>query len=1567
MWLLCLLVATSGLAVPGTPPVLEVELDGSSLRAAGKVGQLTLVVRNHTVHPITAGVTLAFLENGRDELVSDSSRVTLAPGLNRLSTDFGRALIFDDEELLVAELDLRYQLEPERGEPVRGMLPLISLLPDAFMLSPVLPSPTLVTGDRDLVVHALHPSRGTPAAGVKLEVLVDEVAVDSASTGSDGSAVLELPDIAWPASFTTVTINGRRGRWQHSVEALLEEEWEGYLSLATDLPVYRPGSTLHYRLLAFAPDRRALAGESISVKLEGGPRGRKVFRSAELTTDEHGMAHGSWDLDGLTEEAYDLIAETAGGIEAEREIIIERFRTPALLVAAEQERPYYLPGEVVRFEITTTTASGLPLPEAPVRLLIDRWHRHVDIDNQEVAWQGTTGSDGACWAELSLSELMSWSYLPDVYTTDELLRVEATDPITGATASALVTIRLARHQLIVRAKAPADAISGLPAELHIITLTPTGEPVAAEVAVYRRDTDRSDDHQVIAPEKWPVGPLLARVETDERGVAVLWQPLVPFWEEELSELVLEVSTADGRQRTVEVEALASSTLQVYPSRVLLAPGEPIELEVSGLYEQVLIDAFAGPRHVGGTVHSATPAGGRARVTIPYHPLMQGEVSLFVTTSMGPVDIYGPERTAAVVYPAEDLSPLRITLATSPVVAAPGEKVHAVLHCQGSPSQTTLLGVAVVDGAADSYLSDLGWQQEFVDRPWFLGTSTCGLDRLHQCYDYEEYWGGLHSGEVAGISRLDLPGLAASESRAEYDAVARLLLAESPDPDLSAMAWWELEESGDLEWWAEPDPEAPETGLESYEQALDDAFAAGTAAVLQQDAAAFAAELARHGVDLGVLRDPWGGRYRVGFTVEGRDVTARLISAGPDRRADEEQTDDLIAWEDTLDAFAPLEERITGVLETALAEDDPLLSGGADGISDLLRRAGLTDLDLVDPRGNPLDIEVLDLPGVGREIRIWGPGPDGRRGTRDDRGLASFMPQAAGDRITLEVLPGVRFVPEVSSTTGAIAGLAHVFWNGSRWPISVSLCRISDASGKPLDRQPRIRANVDRVGFFSFAGLVPGVYEIFAYQRSHEAEDLVTIKAGTVTYIDLELWRGPITEEIVVEGGARQGLLTSLSRRSRAHELLQAVRSRGSSGRLRQHFADTLLWRPDIIVEGDSTELSFDLADNLTTWKMQVMASTADGRWHTATADIHSVQPLVAELDLPPMLTTGDLLELPVTVRNYSAQSQEVVTGISPSGALAGTGEASRQRLQVSPLAAGRATFPVRAKTHGSASVEAPALAGELSDRLRLATEIRPYGRRTGRSAARQVHGETTFETEIPVTRIPGTSAATVRFYPDLLSHLSESAAGLVRRPTGCAEQITSTARVNLAVLELLSQSQAQHPSAVSAGKHLAEAVRMLERDLTPSGGYAFWGTTGTPYIGLTAYVTSFLIELDHQGSVAVPRHMIDRPLTWLAGQQHQGVWGDLQETVLVLRVLADAAGPEQAAPEVAPAIAAARRRLASEVRTSSDPYLVASYLIAVAQIGDEAEVRAAVARLQELAECDAQGCRWPGGPIPFWA
>ena len=101
-------------------------------------------------------------------------------------------------------------------------------------------------------------------------------------------------------------------------------------------------------------------------------------------------------------------------------------------------------------------------------------------------------------------------------------------------------------------------------------------------------------------------------------------------------------------------------------------------------------------------------------------------------------------------------------------------------------------------------------------------------------------------------------------------------------------------------------------------------------------------------------------------------------------------------------------------------------------------------------------------------------------------------------------------------------------------------------------------------------------------------------------------------------------------------------------RLRQYFPETLLWQPSIETDRSGrAHINWKFADNLTTWKLSLIASTLDGRLATIDKEVKSFQPFFVEHDPPKVLTLGDHISLPVVIRNYTEKSERVKVDMPP--------------------------------------------------------------------------------------------------------------------------------------------------------------------------------------------------------------------------------------------------------------------------------------------------------------------------------
>ena len=78
--------------------------------------------------------------------------------------------------------------------------------------------------------------------------------------------------------------------------------------------------------------------------------------------------------------------------------------------------------------------------------------------------------------------------------------------------------------------------------------------------------------------------------------------------------------------------------------------------------------------------------------------------------------------------------------------------------------------------------------------------------------------------------------------------------------------------------------------------------------------------------------------------------------------------------------------------------------------------------------------------------------------------------------------------------------------------------------------------------------------------------------------------------------------------------LVSERNAISTPRLREYFPETLLWRPELVTDDlGRAELKFTLADNITTWKIYLVASDIRGRLAIARKEIRVFQPFFVDL------------------------------------------------------------------------------------------------------------------------------------------------------------------------------------------------------------------------------------------------------------------------------------------------------------------------------------------------------------------
>jgi uncharacterized protein YfaS (alpha-2-macroglobulin family) len=324
-------------------------------------------------------------------------------------------------------------------------------------------------------------------------------------------------------------------------------------------------------------------------------------------------------------------------------------------------------------------------------------------------------------------------------------------------------------------------------------------------------------------------------------------------------------------------------------------------------------------------------------------------------------------------------------------------------------------------------------------------------------------------------------------------------------------------------------------------------------------------------------------------------------------------------------------------------------------------------------------------------------------------------------------------------------------------------------------------------------------------------------------------------------------------------------------RIRQHFPETLLWRPELITDDSGyASLDIELADSITTWRLSASAVTADGRLGAAQSSIRVFQPFFVDLNLPVSLTRGDEVAVPVVVYNYLAKPQAVELKLENGDWFELLGDAT-QRMELEANAIRATSFRIRVRKVGEQTLQVAAAGSGVADAIKKNIEVVPDGRRIETVVNGTLDNPARQTFIVPPEAIGGSPKMILKIYPSTFSQIVEGLDGIFQMPYGCFEQTSSTTYPNLLALDYLKHTQKNAPEIeAKARQYIHLGYQRLIGFEVPGGGFDWFGRPPAN-VTLTAYG---LMEFqDMAGVYDVDRKLIDRTANWLMSKRNNdGSW-----------------------------------------------------------------------------------------------
>jgi CD109 antigen len=486
------------------------------------------------------------------------------------------------------------------------------------------------------------------------------VTLVKAATSESGNSVatFDVPDI----EEGTYTLNATPSGAESGFSATVQVVSNNPIFIETDKPIYKPGQTIHVRLLCLNNNLLPLV-QATEVEISDA-KGVKVFKD-NLTTNEYGVAYFDLPLASELNLGTWKIRATSGSSVSEVDISVEEYVLPKFDLELSIPKSWFLVDEPVNGTVSAEYFFGRDVEgEVEIEAL-----RYTGIWEEYATFTGTL-EEGSLEFELPAVEYVAGTYGAGGQGS-VMLNVTVTDT-GGNTEETTELLTIAEDPFILQMIPESESIKpGMPLQVLIVTKDPGGEPLERDVAVSAVFYDDSYERTE-----------LRENVTTENGMSLL-----------TFEVPVNTTSLELHAVSEDVEAYDSLNAAYSPSASFLHLSQVTD----GIPEVGDVISFRAYSTSGGTVFYDVFANGR---TVYSATSDEAQINIPVTPQMSPsakvvAYIINPNNEVSadsLPFDVEFSSQVDLSAGFDREIAAPGENVSVELDA----GNRSMIGVSIVD-------------------------------------------------------------------------------------------------------------------------------------------------------------------------------------------------------------------------------------------------------------------------------------------------------------------------------------------------------------------------------------------------------------------------------------------------------------------------------------------------------------------------------------------------------------------------------------------------------------------------------------------------------------------------------------------------------------------------------------------------------------------------------------------------------------------------------------------------------------------------------------------------------
>jgi len=298
--------------------------------------------------------------------------------------------------------------------------------------------------------------------------------------------------------------------------------------------------------------------------------------------------------------------------------------------------------------------------------------------------------------------------------------------------------------------------------------------------------------------------------------------------------------------------------------------------------------------------------------------------------------------------------------------------------------------------------------------------------------------------------------------------------------------------------------------------------------------------------------------------------------------------------------------------------------------------------------------------------------------------------------------------------------------------------------------------------------------------------------------------------------------------------------------IRNVFLESMCFIPELVTSNGEAKLDLKLSDNITTWTIQTVGNTKDGKIGYGILDTVKVfKEFFVDFELPKNLVETDKVSIPVTVYNYTNSTLNTTLKVKEDEWFA-LNENNNINITVEPESTKMVYIPITLLKNGTYRFRVEARNNSLTDIVEKELTIYPKGYKIEKVVSTgSLEDNVSEDILILEDIVENTASAKVKIYASTMSQTIEGMENIFKMPTGCFEQISSSLYPNILALKYLESNgivneelKSKAISYISSGYQ-----KLLTYEVKgESGGYSLYGNSPAETV-LTAYGLMQLADL----------------------------------------------------------------------------------------------------------------------------